>query len=419
MILADPAARALWSRLQDYAFDPPGRLRTLRQRLCNEQGWSAAHAERVLDEYRRFLLLTQVAGQPVSPSPAVDAAWHAHLLQSRDYWEQLCRDTLGRPLHHDPNPGGAGETARHRAQYRETLAHYARVFGAPPPGDLWPDVDTAFAHRPGAHPGAADGRFGDEPFTLTADLLAGRYSDALLAWLAGGDDRVTALALARLHQRGWIGFEGRRPVPAVGAALHDPRALSPEEATVWQEITRLNAPGAPADKRMTLHYPHLQQEAEQLGLTQPMTTSSLADRPPSAVLPWLGTFVLFLGGVALTSGPMPPLGLVVLGWALVRLFRQLKPFSAPVPTRGQFVIDTLRRLLPDAPPRALNDPMLGAVVALGAFALLQGSELQAMKTALTPPSSDSGGGGCSGTGCGNDGGGDGGGDGGSCGGGGD
>ena len=52
---------------------------------------------------------------------------------------RIC-DTLGRPLHHDPNPGGAGETARHRAQYRETLAHYARVFGAPPPADLWPDV---------------------------------------------------------------------------------------------------------------------------------------------------------------------------------------------------------------------------------------------------------------------------------------
>jgi hypothetical protein len=68
MRLTDPAAIALWSRLQAFELDPPGLVRTILDRVAQEQHWSAAHTRRVVEEYRRFLLLTQVAGRPVSPT---------------------------------------------------------------------------------------------------------------------------------------------------------------------------------------------------------------------------------------------------------------------------------------------------------------------------------------------------------------
>ena len=67
---------------------------------------------RAIEEYRRFLLLGVAAGHPVSPSDTVDQVWHLHLTYTRRYWDTLCRDTLGRLLHHEPTQGGAVEDAR-------------------------------------------------------------------------------------------------------------------------------------------------------------------------------------------------------------------------------------------------------------------------------------------------------------------
>jgi len=37
----------------------------------------------------------------LSPPPAVDAAWHAFLLHTRDY-EAYCMERYGRIIHHQP-----------------------------------------------------------------------------------------------------------------------------------------------------------------------------------------------------------------------------------------------------------------------------------------------------------------------------
>src|SRR5206468_10253830 len=92
----------------------------------------------VLNEYRRFLFLNSVAGHVVCPSEDVDAAWHQHLIYSRSYWDELCRSTLGRPLHHDPTSGGPEECRKHWTMYRRTLESYRRVFGEEAPSDIWP-----------------------------------------------------------------------------------------------------------------------------------------------------------------------------------------------------------------------------------------------------------------------------------------
>jgi hypothetical protein len=59
-------------------------------RLMRENGWAGTFADPVVDEYGRLLYLTQVADGPMTPSEAVDRAWHLHLTYTRSYWNDLC-----------------------------------------------------------------------------------------------------------------------------------------------------------------------------------------------------------------------------------------------------------------------------------------------------------------------------------------
>lgn len=127
-----------WQKLENFAFDAPNATATFESRVVGESGWTRATARRAIAEYRRFLLLAAEAGHPVSPSPAVDVVWHAHLLYTRNYWDALCRDVLGRPLHHEPATGDSADAAKLDDWYARTLASYAAIFGEPPPADVWP-----------------------------------------------------------------------------------------------------------------------------------------------------------------------------------------------------------------------------------------------------------------------------------------
>lgn len=128
----------LWQALSIYRVGPEGAALDFEARLARENGWSAAYAARVMGEYRRFLFLTMTAGHMAVPSEAVDQAWHLHLAYSRDYWDRLCGQVLGTPLHHGPTEGGPDEGRRHFDLYAETLASYERLFGENPPADIWP-----------------------------------------------------------------------------------------------------------------------------------------------------------------------------------------------------------------------------------------------------------------------------------------
>lgn len=142
-----PEQTALMQQLDALSIDPPGvRLRFV-DRLARDNGWTRGYAARVMREYRRFLLLAATAGHQVTPSDAVDQAWHQHLAYSRSYWDDLCGRVLGFALHHGPTAGGAAEDRRYADQYTRTLASYAATFGAAPPADIWPDVTTRFAAR--------------------------------------------------------------------------------------------------------------------------------------------------------------------------------------------------------------------------------------------------------------------------------
>jgi uncharacterized protein (TIGR04222 family) len=128
----------LLARLGSFFFDEPGCSFTFTQRLAKENGWSLGHAARVVAEYKRFAFLAIVAGHPVSPSDAIDQAWHLHLVYTRSYWERFCGEVLRRPLHHQPSRGGNAETEKFADWYERTLQSYERFFGEKPPSDIWP-----------------------------------------------------------------------------------------------------------------------------------------------------------------------------------------------------------------------------------------------------------------------------------------
>lgn len=137
-----------WQRLESFEIDDPGIALPFRERLARENGWTSEFAARVMDEYRRYILLMAHAGHPVTPSDHVDQAWHLHLTYTRSYWDRLCKDLIGRPLHHEPTKGGAAESAKFDGWYQKTLDSYASLFGTPPPADIWPPPAIRFGVDP-------------------------------------------------------------------------------------------------------------------------------------------------------------------------------------------------------------------------------------------------------------------------------
>jgi uncharacterized protein (TIGR04222 family) len=134
----------LLDRLAQFQFDEPGTELTFARRLARENSWSLAYAERVIDEYKKFLLLACTAGHVVTPSQQVDQAWHLHLTYTRSYWDDLCRNVLQQPLHHGPTKGGDAEQTKFVNLYERTLASYGNLFGQEPPRDIWSPAEQRF-----------------------------------------------------------------------------------------------------------------------------------------------------------------------------------------------------------------------------------------------------------------------------------
>ncbi len=136
----------LRSRIEAFELDDPQAVLPFTSRLAREHAWTHAFAARVVVEYKRFICLAMVAGHPVTPSEAVDQAWHLHLVYTKSYWQRFCRDVLGKELHHEPTQGGMQEGEKFTDWYLKTLESYQRIFGEHPPGEIWPDAKTRFAN---------------------------------------------------------------------------------------------------------------------------------------------------------------------------------------------------------------------------------------------------------------------------------
>ena len=135
---------ALRQRIEQFTIGDPHAEFPFAVRLAQENAWPTAFAERVIREYKRFVYLAMVAKHPVTPSDQVDQAWHLHLTYTRSYWQELCQQTLPRPLHHGPTRGGTAEAAKYEDWYVRTCQSYCQVFGEAPPVDIWPPVHLRF-----------------------------------------------------------------------------------------------------------------------------------------------------------------------------------------------------------------------------------------------------------------------------------
>ena len=136
----------LWSRIASFPLDDPSSGLCFSERLARENAWSPEFTATVLLEYRKFLYLCTTAGHAVSPSDAVDQAWHLHLCYTRNYWQDLCRNTLGFELHHGPTKGGRAERTKFADWYERTLSSYREAFGENPPERVWPPSKIRFAN---------------------------------------------------------------------------------------------------------------------------------------------------------------------------------------------------------------------------------------------------------------------------------
>lgn len=87
-------------------------LKMIKFKLCDptsENPWDPEYADRVEEEYRRFLkLVVKYAPKPITTNMVVDTFWHGHILDTEKYAKD-CQATFGYFMHHYPYFGMEGE----------------------------------------------------------------------------------------------------------------------------------------------------------------------------------------------------------------------------------------------------------------------------------------------------------------------
>ncbi|MFN3730348.1 MAG: glycine-rich domain-containing protein [Fimbriimonadaceae bacterium] len=138
--------KTLLDSLTAYDLDGGPTQLPFAERLAKEKRWTLPYAKRVIDEYRRFIFLAAVAKHPVTPSVAVDEAWHQHLTYTVSY-RRMCETVIGHFIDHHPSRGGQAEDQKHHDQYLLTLQAYRDWFGMEAPADIWPRPKPAPVRR--------------------------------------------------------------------------------------------------------------------------------------------------------------------------------------------------------------------------------------------------------------------------------
>lgn len=140
-----PNEKQLWNKLERFRFDEQDAKLTFSTRLARENGWSKDYTLRIIEEYKKFLFLCCTSPSAVTPSDPVDQAWHLHLTYTRSYWTDLCKNTLGKKIHHNPTKGGESEHQKFSSFYSGRQELYREKFGTVPPPDIWHDNKTRFS----------------------------------------------------------------------------------------------------------------------------------------------------------------------------------------------------------------------------------------------------------------------------------
>jgi hypothetical protein len=140
----DPSEQILWGKIEEFQLDENDVAFSFSDRLARDNGWSKLYSSRVVVEYKKYLFLCCISDKGVTPSDAVDQAWHLHLTYTESYWVKLCRNTINKEIHHNPTKGGTTEADKFDSFYSATIKLYHQYFGKPPV-DIWPDNETRFS----------------------------------------------------------------------------------------------------------------------------------------------------------------------------------------------------------------------------------------------------------------------------------
>jgi hypothetical protein len=126
------AWRLPYRKERDDEAQPKRTCASFQHNLRKRGDWTDESARRITEMYRKFLYLKALTGKPVTPSEAIDMAWHLHLEFPADY-RALC-DAVGRDI---PHRVVFYENELEEA-YVRGRALYEAEFDAPPDRDLWP-----------------------------------------------------------------------------------------------------------------------------------------------------------------------------------------------------------------------------------------------------------------------------------------
>jgi hypothetical protein len=108
-----------------------GPIKTKLMHRASGEGWSAAYADAVEIEYRRFLTLMKLyPNEATAPLVDVDTFWHYHILDTAKYAAD-CASAFGYFLHHYPYLGmdGAEDEANRDTAGARMHELYAATFG--------------------------------------------------------------------------------------------------------------------------------------------------------------------------------------------------------------------------------------------------------------------------------------------------
>lgn len=135
----------LRNRLNSFELDQKDDRLTFSKRLARENGWTINYTLRVIEEYKKFLFLCCTSPTPITPSDPVDQAWHMHLTYTKSYWNDLCKNTLEKEIHHNPTKGGKEEQEKFNNLYTGLQEIYLEKFGTALPSDIWHDNKKRFS----------------------------------------------------------------------------------------------------------------------------------------------------------------------------------------------------------------------------------------------------------------------------------
>ncbi|WP_396594858.1 glycine-rich domain-containing protein [Brevundimonas sp. R86498] len=111
-------------------------LAHLQNRICEKMGWTPGAAEEAVNEYRKFVGVVSLNPErPYGVTEAIDAVWHEHILNTRDY-AAFCESSVGTFLHHEPQPQHVVRSSGFEELRANTVSEIRRVF-AGPVSPLW------------------------------------------------------------------------------------------------------------------------------------------------------------------------------------------------------------------------------------------------------------------------------------------